>query len=288
VQVYHQANEVPQTLKISVQTRRPEKICIRVEDAARIPGTNKTVGVYEDRWQIVNGTQSFFVKLPFSPNRALIQVFNHKNGNTANDASFMWKMEPMELRRAVFPWHIPSRQVREFILFAEAFSKQKNLISAGFKGRPNSIYRSFDGTLQIDYYDQLLDMRQTIFNFQIGAHVKNPRYMHPVSTVMRTQADTGIIEVSKSRLSEYSVPETFAILAHEFCHTKVNKNPADEEEADRNAAIICLCSGMGKIATYTAFLKVFRKADSAMNREREQKLYKFIEKFNAETSWIVG
>lgn len=298
MQIPYITHEQPLTLKISVTTPRRERIVVRVLDAQKIPGTNVPIAVYEDRYQDVYGQSTFFVKMPVSPQTALIQVFNAKRGNLPDgqDSSFHWKLTALDLHRTIMPIHIPQKRAREFMLFIEDFAKNKNLISAGYGNTPNSIYKSASGNFEVHYYDVLRDVQPYVVDYRtrqyvLGANgkpVPNPNFMRPVTTPMRTQADTGIFEISKQYIQGYTVPEIIAIGAHEFSHVNVNQNPADEEEADRNAASIVLSCGYGKIPTYNAFLKVFRNADSKGNRQREQKLYDFIQKFEVGNTFLVA
>lgn len=285
MQITYNTNSQPQTLKITVQvTKRPEDICIRIIDA------KNPKAVYENRHKKVFGTESFFVKLPITPQTAIIQVYNVKRGvdPKGTDGSFKWTMKPLELTRKILPIYINSRKAREFVEFAQEFSKVASVISAGFGRTPNSIYRSSDGSLRIDYYDVLFDPRKMIYNHGLKKYVPNPRYGQPTTTSMRTNAETGVIEVSKRYTQGYTIPMLMMVLLHEYSHFYVNTRPEDEEEADRNAAVIFLCMGYSKIAAHAAFIEVFKNADTPMNRERERKLFEFIEKFNIDNYMMVA
>ena len=63
------------TLLIKVRTFEPQKIRIKVIDAEQ-PNT-----AFTDRYRTVDGESIFFVRMPISPNEALVYVFNEKNGN---------------------------------------------------------------------------------------------------------------------------------------------------------------------------------------------------------------
>ncbi len=278
-------NKVPQTLKICIRVnKRTENICIRVIDA------KNPKAVYEQRHQKVYNTDTFFVKLPVSPQNAIVEVYNTRNGvdPLGKDKSFAWAMQPIPLTRKILPLSINGRRAREFVRFAEEFAQQASVISAGYNGVPNSIYRSHDGTLRIDYYDVLTDVREKVFNPYTKQYVRNPKFGQPVTSAMRTNAETGVIEVSKRFTQNYTIPMLIMVLLHEYSHFYVNTRPEDEEEADRNAAIIFLCMGYSKIAAHAAFVEVFKNADTPMNREREKKLYDFIEKFNMDNYLMVA
>ena len=63
------------TLLIKVRTYQPELIRLKVLDADQ-PNT-----AFTDRYKTVDGESIFFVRMPVSPNYALISIYNEKNGN---------------------------------------------------------------------------------------------------------------------------------------------------------------------------------------------------------------
>lgn len=265
----------PTCLQITVKVKQPCDIVIRIYDA------NKKFTMYEDRWQRVVSQDVFYIKMPQSPQRGIIQVFNKANGNkpTNMDNSFAFKIKEVPLRRYIIPSRINNKITRDFVTFAQEFAEDASIISAGFSGSNHSIYKSYDGSLRIDYYDTLHDLRRTVI--RNGVSVPNPNYGREVTTPMRTNADNGIIEVGKKSIIKYTVPMRVAILLHEFAHFYLNNKPEDEKEADFNALLIFLCLGYSKIAAYKAFVEVFKKADSPLNREREAEIKKFINDFDS-------
>ncbi len=259
----YKTNRKPITLIISVVTDRPQKVVIRVWDA-RKPQT-----YYEDRYATVNGKDNFYVKMPTSPEIAMVDVLGAK-----------FNITETKLVHTLIPARVNNFGLQNFIKFAQEFSEDAAIISAGFGNRPNSIYKSDDGKFRIDYYNVMYDM-QRVIKLPNGQVVMNQHYGQPVTTPMRTDAQTGVIEVSKHYIVNYTVPMRMAILLHEYSHFYVNNNPADETEADLNALLIFLSLGYGKIAAYKAFVEVFKNADTPGNRERDRIIKNFIDNFDS-------
>lgn len=80
------------------------------------------------------------------------------------------------------------------------------------------------------------------------------------------------MNAAKSFVKDYTVAEIKALLAHEFSHGFINRNPDDEEEADHHAVIICRCYGFSKREIASAFAKVFLRYPSDENVKRFEKI----------------
>jgi hypothetical protein len=268
-------NKKATCLRIVIKTNKPENMIIRICDA------NKPNTFYENRYQKVYKEDVFSIKLPLTPKNGIIQVFNGSKGNlpSGQDKSFSFSMKEVPLKRYLMPYRINNELTRNFVEFAEEFSEDANIISAGSGKIPYSIYKSRDGKLRIDYHDALYDTRDTVVDRRTGREIRNPNYGREVTTPMRTNADTGVIEVSKRVISTYTVPMRIAILLHEYSHFYINVRPEDEEEADYNALLVFLSLGYSKIAAYKAFCEVFKPADSPSNRQRDKKIKDFIDNF---------
>ena len=59
----------------------------------------------------------------------------------------------------------------------------------------------------------------------------------------------------------------------------LNKNPSNEQEADKNGLNCYLKLGYPKIDIYNVFLNVFKKAPSMVNKERFDKLNSFVKNY---------
>ena len=271
-------------------------LCLKITVDVKTPGTNIILKVsdrsmpralYENRYQKINKSDSFFVKMPTSPEACNIHVFNSKNGDLREgvDKSFKFKVEEVALNHWMIPSRINVPVTKEFVLLAQRFSEDASILSTGHMTMggwmPYSCYGSeATGRVKIHYYDCLYDTQKYITDPRTGQMALNKNFGRMVTTPMRTDAETGVIEVSKRFITNYTVPMIMAILCHEFCHYFVNTKAEDEIEADRNALIIFLSLGYSKIAAYKAFIEVFKNADSKLNRERNRQIKEFIDNFD--------
>lgn len=270
-------NEEAVTYKIVVNTQRPQKIVIRVKDAF-IPNT-----YYENRWATVYGQDVFYVKMPTSPRIAFLEIFNSANGHKNNDQSFKFSVERSKFKSNQFCSATNNYKVQMFIGFIQEFAMKSKILSTKKPNSDFSTYTSNDGKFIIHYYDVMKDERRRVI--KNGQEIPNPNYGRVVTTPMRTNGEKGSpeygeIDISKVYTRDYTVPEIVAVGLHEYCHVNVNRNPADETEADLNALLIFLSLGYSKIAAYKAFINVFKRADSPQNRDRDLKIKNFIENFD--------
>lgn len=242
------------TLKIKVRTDKPEKIVLKVKDA------KKPYTCYTDRYSTINGESTFFVRMPQSPQMALIELYNEANGNlkTGQDKSFkIVDRQVLPLNKKLNSFDSSNDNLNSFIKFAQQFSERAGILSAG-----HSIYKSDDGQFRIDYLDRITN--------QQGQVLKTPA---------RISQSRGVIEISRAHFLKYTVPMRFAILMHEFSHFYLNKNMSDEIEADLNALLVYLCLGYPRIEAHQTFLTVFKGSPSDLNKRRYQVLKEFIDNF---------
>lgn len=244
------------TLRVVVKVAGPTKITVRVRDWKK-PHT-----VYTDRWQTVSNIGVFKVRMPQSPERCIVDVFNTNNGNlpTGKDNTFKlvdMGIEPLKQRLTAFDYN--NGKVQSFIKFLQEFSENAGVITAG-----HSVYTSDDGKFRIDYLDRIMDHRTG----------------KPMATPARISQDNGRIEVSKEAFIKYSVPMRMAILLHEISHFYLNDKMTDEIEADLNALKIYLGLGYPRIEAQRAFLEVFMGTPTELNKKRYQVLDNFIRNFD--------
>jgi len=246
------------TLLIKVRTYEPQKIRIKVIDAEQ-PNT-----AFTDRYRIVEGESIFFVRMPVSPNEALVYVFNEAYGNmqVGEDPSvevISITKEPLEKKLDVIDF--TNQQVRSFVNFATRFSFNAGTL-------PSGTYTSDDRQFVIKYLPTITDggMEQT--------------------TPARIDIDSGVIEVSKKQFRDFTIPNRMAILLHEFSHVFVNDNIDDEVEADLNALLIYLGLGYPRIEAFEVFAKTFMAAPTEQNKMRYQKIVNFIDNFENYNTFI--
>lgn len=245
-------NGNPTTLEIKVESRSDIKIALIVSDA------EQKNTLYTKRIGLVNGEQSFFVRMPQSPRIARVVVFNLKRGLMKRDDSFkVVYIKQVPLKTINLPI---SKQTKAFVKFAQEFSQEAGILSATKSG---DTYKSNNQKFQIDYYDV----------------IRSKMSGYPMSTPARISQINGRIEVGKSKFKEYTIPMRMAILLHEYSHFYLNNNPSDESEADLNGLRIYLSLGYPRIDAYNVFLKVFKKAPNEQNKDRYDKLDSFIKDF---------
>jgi hypothetical protein len=169
-------------------------------------------------------------------------------------------MKKLPLKRALSSFNHSNATIRSFVNFAQEFCAKAGYISA--KG---SIYTSNDGQFRIDYLDDIID-------YETNRSLKTP------ARISRRQ---GIIEVSKKKFADYTVPMRMAILCHEFSHYYLNTEMSNETEADLNGLLIYLGLGYPRIDAYNVFTQVFMTSPTELNADRMKIIDDFIRNFEA-------
>lgn len=264
-----------QIVSFQVHTRQPEKIVVQLKDA------NRPATYYINRTDTVNGTETYYLRLPQSPQVAVLSIYNKRIGNkpdiTFNVSGFDTK--PLNKKLNVFQTKYST--VKRFLKFAQEFSERASVLS-DIIPEGASIYTSDDGQFVIKYVDLIRDLNTEIPDRRDPSgktFIKNPNYGRVLTTPARISKDKGIIEISKHYFLQYTIPMRMAILLHEFSHFYLNNDPRSEIEADKNALMIYLSMGYPRREAYETFLEVFKQADTAQNRERYDILKKFIDDF---------
>lgn len=241
-------------LKVKVKTDTPQKLRLKVYDASN---PNR---VFTNRYKTIKGEESLFVRMPLTPDVAIVEVTPDKGivkkGEKEN-FEFL-SVEKLPLERRIDINDIRDAKVRSFVDFAQRFSFNLDELEA------NQIYTSGDR----EYYIQLLP---TILN-------KNKQEMNTPARISRR---TGVIQVSKKAFKEMTVPMRLAILLHEFSHFYLNEQMDNEIEADLNGLLIYLGLGYPRIEAYQAFLETFKGVPSQQNKERYDVINKFINDFES-------
>jgi hypothetical protein len=237
-------------LRIAVS--RPTKIYLKVSD----PSVKDTD--YTNRFITIDDEQTLYVRMPISPMTALITIKSEAELSGGTDKSYeLLEVKKLPLKRKLTAFNHANATVRNFVKFAEEFSQKAGYISAG-----GSIYTSDDEKFRIDYFNDILGDN--------GKSLKTP------ARISRSQ---GVIEVSKEKFKNYTVPMRMAILLHEFSHYYLNTNMANETEADLNGLLIYLGLGYPRIDAYNVFTQVFMTSANEMNHERMKIIDEFIRNF---------
>ena len=201
--------------------------------------------MFTNRTCNVDGTKTYYVRIPLAPDVASVQVYADDGRDTGYDIK---DIQILPLENNLKHNHFDQKHVRMFVNFAEEFS-----YNAG-KLNTNKKYHSNDEMFTILYLDKIIE----------GGRVED--------TPARISQTNGLIEVSKSDFLRYTIPMRMAILLHEFAHYYLNDNMEDEIEADRNGLEIYMALGYPRIDAYNVFLDVFENSPSELNMDRYKAL----------------
>ena len=246
-------------LNVVVESKKP----IQLRMVANDP--NKPASRYIDRVSKLKGKRVYEFKFPMSPKKLIVSIFNVENGNLpyGDDPTFeITDMNVQKVKEYDVWWN---QQTKDFYNFAVEFSQNAGILSAGDK-KPH-IYRSDNSEFTIDYYNTIYDKQSK----------------KKLSTPARIGHGSGIIEVSKSKFIEYTIPMRLVILMHEFAHKYLNPTidrPINYETgADIQALYVYLGKGWSPYESHKAFLHVFRNANGDANHKRYKIIRDFIMKY---------
>jgi hypothetical protein len=134
--------------------------------------------MYTDRYGMVQDEQTFYIRMPISPEKIVVEISKNPYFDKMGDGGFkVLDIKPLPLKKKLGAFNSASPVVKNFVAFAQEFSKRASYISA--KG---SIYTSNDGQFQIDYLDEIRDENGMALN-----------------TPARINKSTAVIQVSKSK-----------------------------------------------------------------------------------------
>lgn len=229
------------TIRIDIITDKPQSIVLKVYNE----GMANTL--FTDRYMVINGKQSLYVRMPVSGSVSVIEVYNEANGNVEKDSTFkIADIRKIPLVRKLDVTDFNDPELKSYIKFCTRFC-----FNAGIA--PPGTYNSLDGRYSIVYSAKITNDQGT----QIG-------------TPARINKDTGQIEVAQDKFIDMTVPMRMAILLHEFSHYHINSDINDEVEADLNALLIYLGLGYPRIEACEAFLDTFIKSSQGPNPLTEQ------------------
>lgn len=250
----------PQILKVGVRTDRQRQIRLIVSDA-RQKNT-----VFTNRYNVVNGDQTFYVRMPLAPAVALVQVYDDALGNQPGAMSGITMIgsnrkpgmgiERMPLEKVTDMVDMTNPDVRGFVDLAQRFSYNAGWMNPGK-------YSSWGGKIRFSY-------QPTLFNGDSGKESATPA---------RVGENTGLIEISQKLFIPFTVPMRFAILCHEFAHFYLNNEKFSEVEADLQGLLIYLGLGFPHIEAKQAFLETFIGSPSELNSYRYKVIERFIDDF---------
>lgn len=242
----------PCCIKLTIRCSEPRKMYLKVKDSEK-PFTD-----YTNRYCTIEKQQSLWVRMPISPQVADIIIKSEAQMDGRKDNAYeVVDLKMIPLKRKLTSFDSSNPTIQNYIQFCQEFCAKAGYISAG-----NSIYTSNDGKFRIDYLDDIIDSQGK-----------------PMNTPARISRSEGIIEVSKEKFKNYTIPMRMAILLHEFSHYYLNTDIANETEADLNGLLIYLGLGYPRIDAYNVFSQVFITAPNSVNTNRMKIIDKFIRNF---------
>ena len=239
------------SLYVTIQCKGERNFRVAIADYG------KSNSKYGDREIKVNGKRTIFFSFPVSPKKLALLVAD-KDNNTAKD----FQVDTMEAPLRTYDIWMDSN-TEDFLKLATYFSQVCGFEQASPTGR---IFTTDDKKFTIKYFDVIREMSGKTLN-----------------TPARIGHRTGIIETSKIKFDNYTIPMRMIILLHEFSHKyknpKIGLDISNEIGADINALYIYLGLGYSKIDAICVFANVFLKAQTQGNIERMRKIMDYIQKF---------
>lgn len=208
-----------------------------------------------------NGERHIYLSFPVSPKMLVVTVYNVKE---EKDKDFQVDLKKGTMRPST-AWL--DNETRSFVQMAIIFSQK-----CGFTmpENPYTLFQSSDELYKIKYFHVIKDVVSD----------------RPMTTPARIGHSTGIIEVSKAKFDNYTIPMRMIILLHEFSHKyknpKMGLDIGNETGADINGLYIYLSLGFSKIDAIYVFANVFFKAQTEQNRKRMRVISDYIKKFESE------
>lgn len=243
-------NGKPFNMLLSIRVLRPVKLRVTVYDST-------TKRIYADRKLALSQSRRVLIKLPIVPDELTTKVTSENLPDGTNQFAIE-QIKVMEDTQC--PVEL-SEGDKNFIRFVKWFSTQIETLETGDKG---TLY-------QCEGYSILY--LNTIMEGTVE-----------LTTPARISRATGIIEVSKKAIADYTVPMLIVMLLHEYAHKYKNpeygKEVENEVTADLIAVHIALNLGFDPAEIENCFKAVFAKKDTDLNRRRMGAVSDFIELFN--------
>lgn len=252
------SNNMQFALTLTLQAKNPTILRIITSDR------DKPYTKYSDRFAKVDGIpRPIYLAFPQSPRWLDLSIVD-TNKQQQNNISFVGnpaangKLIPYKAStlRLCDVWMDADTQ--KFVDFAQLFSKNAGILV-------NGQYADNSGKFNIDYQDFVYDRATNKM----------------VNTPARIGHKTGLINVSRLIFQDFTVPQRFIILLHEFSHKYINPKFGREMEnefaADINALYIYLGLGYPPIDARYVYLKVFTQP--TVNYELSMRRYAFIDDF---------
>jgi hypothetical protein len=254
------------TLRIDVVAKKQCQINVEVCDTKMA----NTYFMRRSRDFVPEEKQSFYVQMPLTGKAIFASIFEGDNRDS-KPVSFEIKkvvLLPPTRQLDVVNWF--DKNIRYFVPFAERFCFNAGVLPSytdrNYTNKPKGIRGMFftGPVFEIKY-------STTIFDEGSGEPL----------TPARVAIDDRIIEVSKAKFVNMTVPMRLCILLHEFSHLWINKEMTNEEEADLNGLKIYLSKGYSPIEAHETFLSTFYSSQTEKNFARYEKINNYIDEYEA-------
>jgi len=240
----------PFNLLLSIQTQCAIKLRLTVFD----PLSKR---IFSDRRIRLDKSRTVLVKLPIVSEQLRVSLQNEhlQNGFTPFTIEQIKVIEDTKC-----PVELNNRD-KDFIRFAKWFAVTVEKLEAGEKG---TLYQSEGFTIL--FLDTIKDG------------------VIELTTPARIARESGVIEVSKKAIKDYTVPMLIVMLLHEYAHKFKNpeygKKVENELTADLIACNIALNLGFDPLEVESCFRAVFSKKNTDLNKRRIKAIMDFIALFN--------
>ncbi len=228
----------PFNMILAIKVLRPVSLRLSIFDT-------QTKRIFIDRNIKLKSNKRLLVKLPITPDELTAELID-RNLPRGRSAFVIEQIKvtpdtkcPVEL----------TKTDKAFIRFAKWFATESSRLQAGEQG---TLYSS-EG-FKILFLDHIQEN---------GIRITTPARIDRLSK---------LIEVSKQRTKDYTVPMLIVMLLHEYAHKYKNKEYGKKESnelaADLIASHITLNLGFDPIEVHKAFKDVFAMKDTKLNRKR--------------------
>ncbi len=239
----------PFHLMLSVQVLRPINLRLTIFDS-------ETKRIYTDRNLRLKNDRRLRFKLPISPDQLTVELVD-KNLPRTNSIFRIDEIKVMPDTKC--PINL-TEQDKQFVKFAKWFACESSRLEAGEKG---TIYQSDDFTIL--FVDRIVENGKEL------------------TTPARISKEAAVIQVSKVRTSDYTVPMLIVMLFHEYAHKFKNeqfgKKESNELTADIIACHMALNLGFDSHEVRHCFEEVFKRKNTKLNKKRMAAIKEFIELF---------
>lgn len=239
----------PFHLILGLRILKPVNLRITVFDSI-------TKRIYAQRRLKLTKSLDLLIKMPIVPDELTARIVAENEGKGREG----FTLERIEVKPDTkCPLELTEKDGK-FISFAIWFATELQRLEAGEKG---TIYQS-EG-FSILYLNELKDGETEL------------------TTPARIDRSSGMIEISKKAIADYTVPMLIIMLLHEYGHKWKNpeygKEVANELTADIIAVHIALNLGFDYTEVENCYRAVFAKKDTELNRKRMKAISEFIHLF---------